>query len=140
SIFFLEGEGLEWRLSPMADTIEEEIGNFLLSLHRQFEEKRDFLKVVLERMIIDTTLKEKVDASIARRVLQNLQDRLLKMRERGLVRTDVDLEKVSLSILSYSFSISGTIKLVANFDESYLISTINEFSRYISRGLSPLPA
>ena len=136
---FLDEEANDSNYPPAAGSVEEEIRQFLLYRHSRFSELRDFFCTFVPRIIIDASIRDRLQAIVIRQDAV-LRDRLSKLQKRHLIRTDADLEAVGLMVCAQSFHTSFMARVSTNLDDAYLTHMISEFARYMARGLAPLEA
>ena len=105
--------------------------------HSRFLELQDFFRTFVPRIIVDASIRERLQAIVLRQDAV-LRDRLLELQKRRLIREDVDLEAVGLMVCAQSFHASFMARVSTNLDDAYLTYMISEFARYMARGLAPL--
>ncbi len=103
----------EFKDSPPADNLEDEIYRFFLSEINIDFEHYDFIRLVYMRTIVDPEIQEVVKKIIhAGEFRDDLVDCLRPFQERGEIRADIDLKEVSQVLLHHSFGFGTLIHLM----------------------------
>jgi len=90
---------------PPKDTVSEEIEAILFYELDSKWEKRDFMRVCVSEASIDPEVGHVVRESIQARQVQAIAQRLLRHREGGRIRADVDLTAIAYVINGIGFSV-----------------------------------
>ena len=124
---------------PAADSAEEEIRQFLLHKHARLLELQSFLRTLVPRVILDATMRDKLEPILDRQAAV-LHERLLDLQRRLLIRQDADLEAATTIISGQSLQISFMFRVSSNSSDAHLRHLLTEFAGYMARGLAPLPS
>ena len=108
---FLEDDETEQTYPPPADSLEDEIRNGLLFRHARFLELQEFLRVFIPRTIIDSSIRDQVQQSILKRGSRILTARLFALQQQGLVRKDIDLDRISITVIGHSLFVSFLLRV-----------------------------
>jgi AcrR family transcriptional regulator len=136
---FIEEEANDAAYPPSAESVEEEIENFLLYRHARHLESLEFFRTFVPRILVDASIRDRLQEIVLQRRTV-LLERLTELQRRHLIATDVDLEAAGLMVTAQSFYVSFMARAGSNLDDAFLKHQLLEFSKYMARGLAPRPA
>lgn len=133
---FVEEEANDSNYPPAADSVEEEIEHFLMYRHTRYLESLEFFRTFVPRILVDASIRDRLQ-EIVLQLNCVLRARLAELQQRGLIRTDADLEAAGLMMSAQSFFVSFMARVSTNLGDAYLMHQLSEFARYMARGLAP---
>jgi AcrR family transcriptional regulator len=119
-----------------AESVEEEIRQFLLFRHARFLELQEFFRTFVPLSIVDTSIRERIEPILLRSA-EVLRDRLAGFQQRHLIRADANLTDASIMICGQSFFISFMLRVTTFIDDDHLERMMLDFAAHMARGLAP---
>lgn len=134
---FMETQGNDEKYlqQPLAATPGEEIAHFLRVKHAHFVVTEQHLRILLPQLIIVPDTRLQLDDAVLCKGVRVLAERLERFRERGLLRSDVDVESLSLSVLCQALAVSFLLRTIENINDDVIHQHLTEFARNLAGGV-----
>jgi AcrR family transcriptional regulator len=134
---FAEEERRCCALPPPKDGVEAEIRGFLEYQLRRAGEIGDFTRVALHRSLCDAQVAREIGRHFGATRVPLLRQRLVALREQGLIAADADLEAAATALASLSFGLAFVDQLIFGADCEQLRQVIGHVAQTYARGLAP---
>ncbi len=127
-----EQEALDY---PFAKTLEDELHQFFAKRLEIARLKQKEMRLIISRAIVDPKLAETMAKQLCRAGMPGLIERLQYWKDKGEIRSDVELEGISYATSGYAFVTSFFAQLIFCMDPPVLDNIIRQMASVIARGL-----
>ncbi len=118
---------------PPAETPQEEIYRFLINKLENISKNKNFFRVILSRVLVDP--KMGMELQKRKPLDQFFIERLSLFQKRGLVRADLDIDELILSITNQSFAITIMELILSNKSIERCKKQLLAFSKNLTKGI-----
>jgi len=120
---------------PNGESLEEEIFNFFQHKVNHYWGITPFLKVVFSRAIIDPAVAQEMQKATFKGGAPVLIERLKGYQDKGLIRSDVNLERTAFTICNTSFSMGFLGHIVMGFEKEFIQDSLRDFAKNFAIGI-----
>ncbi len=121
---------------PEGETVEKEILNFFAFKQRHYVDMNQFFRVLFTRSILDPKVAKELQRKTCKGLPPLLLERLDGLQKKGLIRQDVNIERMCFVINNSCFSIGFLGPIVMGLSKDGVNQTLKEFAACLSRGLA----
>lgn len=118
---------------PLADSLEQEVKNFVHFTHQDHMEHLEFLRVAISRALVDRKMLQKIMENIPMFGNPIFTDRLKGLRSRGLLRKDVNVDHLSAEVSLFCSGCMITLAAAGGEQFETIQSSIDSFARTVGR-------
>jgi AcrR family transcriptional regulator len=120
---------------PFAKTLDDELYNFMIKRLEIARLKHKEMRLIISRAIVDPKLAETMAKQICRGGMPGLMERLQYWKDKGEIRSDIEIEGMSFGISGYAFVTSFFGQLIFCMDAAVLDGILRQMAAVIARGL-----
>jgi len=119
-----------------SSSLQEEIEAFLRFKLETTRKNKKFFRLAISRAILDVATRDTVQ-TYAKMKPTELVERFERLRQKGLIRKDANLDSVLDTIHIFAFALSMLSEGISCIDESEVERIITTTSETLTRGLAP---
>ena len=122
---------------PKGESHEKEIVNYFHASLEHYEENQDFLRVLVSRAMVDPKIGKEMSKQMNMKAgMPTLLQRLKDLKARGLIPSDVDVDRTGLMIKAQAFSLSFMFHIMLGMKREFVLDAMSDFAKTYAAGLS----